>query len=83
MSVIELPVIDDPSGDGGASRDVAGLHAALAGAVAGEVRFDRLSRALYSTDASVYQIVPLGVVLPRTAADVVATVAACAGSGCR
>ena len=33
---------------------------------AGEVRFDRLSRALYSTDASVYQIVPLGVVLPRT-----------------
>ncbi len=77
MSAIELPVIDDPSGDGGASRDVAGLHAALAGSVSGEVRFDRLSRALYSTDASVYQIVPLGVVLPRTTADVVAVVAAC------
>ena len=42
------------------------LRAALAGAINGEVRFDRLSRALYSTDASVYQIVPLGVVLPQT-----------------
>src|SRR5262249_13959169 len=39
---------------------------------------DRLSRALYSTDASVYQIVPVGVVLPRTEADVMATVRACA-----
>jgi FAD/FMN-containing dehydrogenase/Fe-S oxidoreductase len=42
------------------------------------VRFDRVSRALYSTDASVYQIVPLGVVLPRTEADMVATVRECA-----
>ena len=53
-------MIADPSADAGPSRDVAGLHAALAGTVAGEVRFDRLSRALYSTDASVYQIVPAG-----------------------
>src|SRR5262245_2717766 len=44
----------------------------------GEVRFDRLTRALYSTDASVYQIVPLGVVLPKSEADVVAAVKACA-----
>ena len=36
-----------------------------------EVRFDRVSRALYSTDASVYQIEPLGVVVPRTREDVV------------
>ena len=36
----------------------AGSHAARAEAISGEVRFDRLSRALYSTDASVYQIVP-------------------------
>ena len=43
-----------------------GTSHALECAVEGEVRFDRLSRALYSTDASVYQIVPLGVVLPRT-----------------
>ena len=39
--------------------------------IEGEVRFDRVSRALYSTDASVYQIEPLGVVLPRSPDDVV------------
>ena len=37
----------------------------------GEVRFDRVSRALYSTDASVYQIEPAGVVVPRSRDDVV------------
>src|SRR5204862_7331165 len=42
--------------------------------IAGEVRFDRLSRALYSTDASVYQIAPLGVVVVRSREDVVRTV---------
>src|SRR5437868_11397959 len=42
--------------------------------IAGEVRFDRVSRALYATDASVYQIEPLGVVVARTPADVVAAV---------
>jgi len=46
---------------------------ALREAVAGEVRFDDKSRLLYSTDASLYQIVPIGVVLPRTAEDVEAT----------
>ena len=35
--------------------------------IAGEVRFDPTSRRLYSTDASIYQIEPLGVVIPRTA----------------
>jgi FAD/FMN-containing dehydrogenase/Fe-S oxidoreductase len=35
----------------------------------GEVRFDATSRLLYSTDASIYQIEPLGVVIPRTAED--------------
>jgi FAD/FMN-containing dehydrogenase/Fe-S oxidoreductase len=50
------------------------LARALATAVSGEVRFDRLSRALYSTDASVYQITPVGVVVPRTREDVAHTV---------
>jgi FAD/FMN-containing dehydrogenase/Fe-S oxidoreductase len=40
----------------------------------GDVRFDRISRALYSTDASVYQITPLGVVIPRSARDVMTAV---------
>ena len=39
------------------------LEQDLIAAVTGEVRFDTVSRALYSTDASVYQIMPLGVVV--------------------
>src|SRR5262245_66630554 len=63
------------------SIDVAALRAALKNAVAGEVRFERLDRALYSTDASVYQIVPLGVVIRKTADDVVAVVNVCTRFG--
>jgi FAD/FMN-containing dehydrogenase/Fe-S oxidoreductase len=36
----------------------------------GEVRFDAFTRGLYATDASHYQIEPLGVVFPRSIADV-------------
>src|SRR5687768_13039190 len=43
------------------------LQRELESAIDGEVRFDTVSRALYSTDASVYQIEPLGVVIPRSA----------------
>jgi FAD/FMN-containing dehydrogenase len=43
---------------------VSNLEQALKQAVQGEVRFDKVSRALYSTDASVYQIEPAGVVVP-------------------
>ncbi|MBX6314292.1 MAG: FAD-binding protein [Isosphaeraceae bacterium] len=81
MSLPELPVIADPTTERVKAPDVAALHATLAETVTGEVRFDRLSRALYSTDASVYQIVPLGVVLPKTEADVLAVVQACARFG--
>ncbi|MCS6858848.1 MAG: FAD-binding protein [Abditibacteriales bacterium] len=42
--------------------------------ISGEVRFDDMTRWLYSTDASIYQIVPLGVVIPQTVDDVIATV---------
>src|SRR5216110_2853638 len=38
--------------------------------VAGDVRFDPISRLLYSTDASMYQVEPIGVVIPRDADDV-------------
>src|SRR5262249_13525409 len=79
MGGVTLPVLDGRPGP--ASPDVAGLRAALAAGCSGEVRFGRLSRGLYSTDASVYQIVPLGVVLPRSEEDVVATVKACARFG--
>lgn len=46
-----------------------------------DARFDRASRILYSTDASIYQIVPIGVVIPRTSDEVVATVSVCAAHG--
>lgn len=46
------------------------LERALREVVRGEVRFDDKSRLLYSTDASLYQILPLGVVLPRSDEDV-------------
>jgi FAD/FMN-containing dehydrogenase/Fe-S oxidoreductase len=49
----------------------------LGAAVGGEVRFSDGSRALYANDASSYRQVPLGVVVPRSADDVVATVALC------
>jgi len=46
----------------------------LRGQIAGEVRCDDLFVQLYATDASIYEIAPLGVVRPRTVEDVVATV---------
>ena len=42
--------------------------------ISGEVRFDAVSRALYSTDASVYQMHPLGVVIPKSREDILRTV---------
>lgn len=52
-----------------------GLEAALDASIEGEVRFDAYTRHLFSTDASMYAIEPIGVVFPRNADDVVATVA--------
>ena len=43
--------------------------------IEGEVLFDRFSRGRYSTDASHYQIEPVGVVVPRTDDDVRAAMA--------
>jgi FAD/FMN-containing dehydrogenase/Fe-S oxidoreductase len=57
--------------------DVALLERALRARVRGEVRFDDGSRALYATDASNYRQVPIGVVIPRDADDVVAAVEIC------
>jgi len=54
--------------------DAASLAAALSRHVRGEVRFDNGSRALYAGDGSNYRQVPIGVVLPRDADDVIATI---------
>jgi FAD/FMN-containing dehydrogenase/Fe-S oxidoreductase len=57
--------------------DAAALERALQKQIRGEVRFDYGSRALYSTDASNYRQVPIGVVVPRNNDDVLAAVALC------
>src|SRR3989440_2057214 len=46
-----------------------GLERRLNAERAGEVLFDRFTRGRYATDASHYQVMPLGVVLPRTMAE--------------
>ena len=53
----------------------------LEAAVAGEVRFDIVNRAMYATDASVYQIMPTAVVLPRSRDDVMRTLGCCREHG--
>jgi len=57
--------------------DVRGLARQLARELRGEVRFSSGSRALYANDSSVYRQPPLGVVIPRDAADVVSAVEVC------
>src|ERR1700747_3559883 len=62
--------------------DTQALRRDLESAIEGEVRFDKVSRALYSTDASVYQIEPLAVVVPRSPEDIVRAVRICARYRC-
>ncbi|HEY2243955.1 MAG TPA: FAD-linked oxidase C-terminal domain-containing protein [Xanthobacteraceae bacterium] len=47
----------------------------------GDVRFDAFTRGRYATDASHYQIMPLGVVVPRSAADAEQALAVCRAEG--
>ncbi len=57
------------------------LHDRLTRETRGEVHDDLGTRMLYSTDASLYQIEPLGVFLPRTAGDVATAVKIAAEEG--
>src|SRR5947209_4509019 len=50
------------------------IHDDLKGIVKGDLLFDDLARVLYSTDASVFEVMPLGVVLPRDEDDLRALV---------
>jgi FAD/FMN-containing dehydrogenase/Fe-S oxidoreductase len=56
---------------------VSSLEAALRATVEGEVRFSYGDRVLYAATGSNYRQMPIGVVLPRTTDDVIATVRAC------
>ncbi|MFD1512326.1 FAD-binding and (Fe-S)-binding domain-containing protein [Halomarina rubra] len=55
-----------------------GLVEDLESLVAGEVRFDDYSRSLYATDASAYEVTPVGVVFPEDTDDVSAVMRYCA-----
>ncbi len=58
------------------------LRQELESRISGEVRFDKISRALYSTDASVYQIEPLGVVIAKNREDILAALEICRKHRC-
>lgn len=70
---LPLPVVRRAS----ETIDVATLERDLRSRVDGEVRFDAGTRAAYSTDASNYRQVPIGVVIPRTVEAAEAAVAVC------
>ena len=59
------------------TRDVQSIAGDLKQRVSGEVLFDDISRSLFSTDAGMYEIKPLGVVVPRSIEDVSETVRYC------
>ncbi len=60
---------------------VAKAAAEIGRAIDGEVRVDDTHRVIYATDASIYEIVPYGVIFPRTADDLVAIVRVCSRHG--
>jgi FAD/FMN-containing dehydrogenase/Fe-S oxidoreductase len=70
-----------PAGDTGTAGDTRELAAALEKVIGGGVRFDPYTRHLYSRDASMYAIEPIGVVFPRDASEVAAAVSTAATFG--
>src|SRR3954463_8727946 len=52
-----------------AAQLLPGLERKLKAEITGDVMFDRFSRGRYAADASHYQMMPLGVVAPRTVAE--------------
>jgi FAD/FMN-containing dehydrogenase/Fe-S oxidoreductase len=74
-------VADSVAAPKSSQTDASGLAEALSSQVRGDVRFDDGSRALYSTDGSNYRQVPIGVVLPRDADDVLAAISVCRDFG--
>ncbi len=86
MSKHGTPIFEgDPAADGRAEYDYRNerverpdLLSGLEAVVDGDVRFDSYSRTLYATDASIYEVMPIGVVFPKSTEDVSAAVSYCA-----
>jgi len=82
------PTPTDPADDDRANYDYQSddthrpaLKRDLEGLIEGDVRFDSYSRDMYSTDASIYEVRPIGVVFPQSTQDVAAVVEYCAEEG--
>ena len=71
MTELAQPVVFHPR------RADSELATRLRAAVEGDVLFDRASRGRYSTDASIYQVEPVGVLVPKTQDDVRAAIDIC------
>src|SRR5579885_559501 len=78
----DFPTLRSSSDNGKVDQvDLVALAKSLRRAVSGEVAFDEGSRALYAADASNYRQPPIGIVIPRTTDDVIATIATCRSYG--
>ena len=75
------PTAAQPAGRTASTPGDGRLARRIKDAVEGEVLFDAFSRGRYSTDASAYQIEPIGVVVPHGAEDVAAVMAIAAEEG--
>src|SRR5580658_5072255 len=71
--IMSASAIDAQKGE--VSPGDSNLALRLSREIQGEVLFDRASRGRYSTDASIYQMEPLGVIVPRSIEDVAAALA--------
>ncbi len=71
-----MPLLHETTRKGAtiADSEARAIAEKLRGRIAGEVRMDYYDRLMYSTDASIYQMTPVGVVLPRSADDVEAAI---------
>ena len=66
-----------------AERLLPGLERRLKAEISGGAHFDRFTRGRYATDASHYQIMPLGVVVPRTIEEANRAIEICRAEGVR
>ncbi len=78
MSDLPLEVVSSPRPTASDIADHAGIARELADLIDGDVRFGHHDRMLYATDASIYQVEPIGIVIPRHVEDVRTVVAFCA-----
>jgi FAD/FMN-containing dehydrogenase/Fe-S oxidoreductase len=81
VSLTDPSAVDSVSDPTPARQRIREFAESVRGRIAGDLRLDTISRALYATDASIYEIMPLAVLLPRTPDDVQAALLAARAHG--